>query len=80
MKLSMDVKPIGAFIEYTLKPLIDYSHELCDILDRHNLKAGDAIRIAVKIYIVDMVFRCITSLLVTGMICYTAWLCLNTAK
>lgn len=80
MRLSLDVKPIGAFIEYTLKPLIDYSHELLDLFDKHGLKGRDLARYAFKIYIVDMVVRSLTSLLVTGMICYTAYLCLATAK
>lgn len=78
MRFSLNVNPIGAFIEYTVKPLIDYSHELLDLLDKHGLKGRDIVQHAVRIYILDMVVRSVTSLLVTGMICYTAWLCLNT--
>lgn len=80
MRLSFDAKPIGAFIEYTLKPLIDYSHELLDVLDKHGLKGRDVIDRAIKIYILDMVCRSVTSITCTGLICYTAWLCLSTAK
>ena len=78
MKIGVDVKPVGAFIEYTLKPLIDYSHELLDLLDEHGLKGRDIVQSAVKLYLADILARSITSILVTGMICYTAYLCLST--
>ena len=80
MKMSFDAKPIGAFIEYTIKPLIDYSHELLDILDKHGLKGRDIVQHAVHIYILDMVVRSVTSLLITGMICFTAYYCLTITK
>ncbi len=72
MRLSLDPKPIGAFVEYTLKPLIDNSRELIDVLEKHNLKLGDIIQYAYKLYIIDVVLRVVTSLMVTGLICYTA--------
>lgn len=78
MRLSFDPKPIGAFIEYTLKPLIDYSHELLDVLDKHGLKANDIAKTAVRIYVIDLIVRSLTNMLTTGLICYTAWLCLHT--
>jgi len=78
MQFSIDPKPIGAFIEYTLKPLIDDSRELIDLLDKHEIKLGDSISYAFKLYIIDVVTRSIVTLLSTGMICYTAWLCLHT--
>ena len=78
MRFSIDPKPIGAFIEYTLKPLIDDSRELLDLLDKHGLKTGDVIERAFKLYIVDCVSRSVVTLLSTGMICLTAWYCLHT--
>ena len=80
MRLSFDVKPIGAFIEYTLKPLIDYTHELMDILERHGIVGRDVIQYAFRLYIVDVIARSFTSIICTGLICYTAFLCLHTAK
>ena len=75
---SIDPKPIGAFIEYTLKPLIDDSRELIDVLESHNIKLGDVLRYAFRIYIFDSVMRLVTSVVVTGLICYTALRFLHT--
>lgn len=80
MRFSIDPKPIGAFIEYTLKPLIDDSRELVEILGEHNIKLGDLINHAFRIYIFDAIMRFITNVTVTGLICVTAWYCLHTAK
>lgn len=80
MRLSLDPKPIGAFIEYTLKPLIDDSHELLDLMVKHEIKLGDVIEKSMKLYIADLIARTVTTLLSTGMICLTVWYCLNTTK
>lgn len=69
---SIDPKPIGAFIEYTIKPLIDDSRELIDALESHHIKLGDVLKHAFKIYIFDSCMRLLTALVVTGLICYTA--------
>ena len=78
MRFSIDPKPIGAFIEYTLKPLIDDSRELLDLMEKHEIKLGDTIEYTFKLYIIDVITKSIVTLLSTGMICYTAWICLNT--
>lgn len=72
MQFSIDPKPIGAFIEYTLKPLIDHSRELIDVLEDHNLKLGDILRHAFWLYLIDSVLRLLTTVACTGLICYTA--------
>lgn len=74
-----DTKPIGAFIEYTVKPLIDDTRELIDLLEKHGLKFTD-LKAVIFIYIFNAVMNLITSLAVTGMICYTALHFLHTAK
>lgn len=80
MRFSIDPKPIGAFIEYTLKPLIDQSHELLDLMVKHDLKIGNVIEKSMKLYIIDVIARTVTTLLSTGMICLTAYYCLHLAK
>lgn len=80
MRLSLDPKPVGAFIEYTLKPLIDQSHELLDLMVKHDIKLGDVIEKSMKLYIIDIVARSIVTLLSTGMICLTAYYCLYIVK
>ena len=71
MKLSVDPKPIGAFIEYTLKPLIDDSRELIELLEKHNIVGRDVIYSAIKLYIFHSLLNFLTSIIVTGLICYT---------
>lgn len=78
MQFSIDPKPIGAFIEYTIKPLIDNSRELVELLEKHEIKLGPTIKYAFKLYIIDVVARSVVTLISTGLICYTAWLCLHT--
>lgn len=80
MRFSIDPKPIGAFIEYTIKPLIDQSHELLDLMVKHDIKLGDVIEKSMKLYIIDVIARTLTTLLATGMICLTVYYCLHTAK
>ena len=80
MRFSIDPKPIGAFIEYTLKPLIDQSHELLDLMVKHDLKLGRVIEGSMKLYIIDVIARTVVTLLSTGMICLTVYYCLHIAK
>lgn len=79
MQFSIDPKPIGAFIEYTLKPLIDDSRELIDVLESHNIKLGDVLKYSFRIYIFDGILRLITTVACTGLICYTALRFLHTS-
>ena len=80
MRFSLDPKPIGVFIEYTLKPLIDQSQELLDIMVKHDLKLGNVIEKSIKLYIIDAVARTVVTLISTGMICLTVYYCLHIAK
>ena len=80
MRLSLDPKPMGAFIEYTIKPLIDDSRELLDVAEKHGVKLGDFLDRAYRLYIVDCIVRTLTTLTATGMICYTVLHCLSTPK
>ena len=71
MKLSVDPKPFGAFIEYTLKPLIDDSTELIQMMEKMNVPVREVMKQAVILYIVDKIVSLLMSLLVTGLICFT---------
>ncbi len=80
MRLSVDPKPIGAFIEYTLKPLIDQARELIEILEDHELELGDVLKRAFQLYLIDSIMRFVSSVAVTGLICWTVWNCLHYLK
>lgn len=66
----LNPKPIGAFIEYTLKPLLDDARELIIALDEKGFKKED-IQWAFWLFAVQIIFDFAKTLLVTGMICLT---------
>lgn len=72
MRSLIDTKPIGAFIEYTVKPLIDNAHDLIELLDKHGIKAS-SLDLVWKIYLFNCVLNFFTTLIVTGMICLTIY-------
>lgn len=80
MRFSLDSKPLGAFIEYTLKPLIEESRDLLDLMEKHELKLGVTIQYAFRLYIVDCIFRSLTSITCTGIIAWAALHFLPTLK
>ncbi len=63
-------KPVAAFIEYTLKPLLDNARELIVIMDEKGFKKED-VSLAFWLFIAQMVLDFAKSLLVTGAICWT---------
>ncbi len=77
---SIDPKPLGAFIEYTLKPLLDDARELIELLEKHGITIRDILPYAIRIYLIDSMLRLITTLVATGLICWTALHFLPTLK
>ena len=73
MQLSPNLKPIAVFIEYTLKPLIDDSRELLELLEKNGIKASDISSTAVKLFLFERIITFIMTIIVTGAICYTAF-------
>lgn len=66
------IKPFGAFIEYTLLPLVDRSRELIDLIESRGLKLKSMLKTGVVLFVIDKVFSLITTLTVTYLICQTA--------
>ena len=77
---SPDPKPIGAFIEYTIKPIIEEANELLDRMGESGLHTKDILNQAIKLYLIDIAGRLIVNVLCTGMICLTILYCLRSAK
>ena len=71
MQLHIDPKPVGAFVEYTLKPLVDDIHELLERLGQSDVDLKDIMKGAFRLYVFDRVMAFITSLSVTLLICAT---------
>lgn len=78
LKIEPNVKPLGAFVEYTLKPLLDESRELIELLEKHGIEVRGLLPHAVRLYLIDSLIRCFTALACTGMICFAVYLCLHT--
>ena len=67
----IDPKPIGAFIEYTVKPVLDDIKETLDKMEEHKIPARKMLPMMIKLYVFDRITSAITTLLVTGAICAT---------
>ncbi len=75
----LNPKPIGAFIEYTLKPLLDDARELIIALDEKGFKKED-IQWAFWLFVVQIIFEFSKTIIVTGLICLTLLRCLPTIR
>jgi hypothetical protein len=71
-------KPVAAFIEYTLKPLLDDAYELVLLMEDKGFRKAD-LALAFWLFIAQIVFDFAKTLLVTGMICLTILRCLHTS-
>lgn len=78
MKINIDPKPLGAFIEYTLKPIIEDARDLLEMCEG-KLDINVLIHHAYRIFILQHVSYMVTSILVTGMICLTAYAILSSS-
>ncbi len=67
----IDPKPFGAFIEYTLKPILDEVREILELSNRDTKSLTKAFHLSVVIFIFDKIVSSLTSLLITGAICWT---------
>lgn len=66
------VKPFGAFIEYTLLPVLDRSRELIELCDKHGIEVKSMLKTGVILFIIDKLFSIISTITVTILICGTA--------
>lgn len=77
MQLSIDPKPAAAFIEYTIRPLMDDVIHVVEELEKKGLKLdgaalSEAIKNAGLLYVFSAVLNFFSQIFVTSIICYTA--------
>lgn len=77
MPLSVDVKPIGVFIEYTFLPLIERSVELLDRMEAQKVHPEYILKKAIRMFVIGKLIDTFTTLVVTGAICTTLYLLLH---
>ena len=68
----LDPKPIGAFIEYTLKPILDEVKEVLELASGDTRSLKHAFYLSVALFVFDKILTSITTLAVTGVLCWTA--------
>lgn len=66
------LKPYGAFLEYTVKPLIDDFRELLAISEKQGIPLKELKEAAIFLYILRTITDVCISFGVTFAICYTA--------
>jgi hypothetical protein len=69
--MIFDPKPLGAFVEYSIRPLIQDSIELINLCDDKGIHPKDIISQSFKLFLVKLTFDLLTSIIVTGAICFT---------
>lgn len=72
------LKPIGGFIENTLRPLIEESKQFLDELESKGINVNERnikriISHVSKRHLVTVIIQSISSIIVTGVVSYTAW-------
>jgi len=67
----IDPKPLAAFFEYTIRPLIQDSCELLDRMEKCGIEPKLILKSSIKIMIWQIVVQTLTTIFVTGAICLT---------
>jgi len=79
LKIGIDPKALGAFVEYTLKPIIEDARDLIEMCEgKPNI--NQLVDRAYRIFVWQQIGYAITSIVVTGMICSTAYLILSSSQ
>ena len=69
----LDVKPFGAIVEYVLKPILDDMRVVLELMEANKVPAKDLTKLAWKLFIFDKLMTFLTTLIVTGAICWTLY-------
>ena len=74
----LDLKPYGAFIEHTLRPMIEEAKSLLSDLYGYgiHLDKDDIARVTKLIaskHIKVVIIQSITNIIICGVVCYTLW-------
>jgi len=67
----IDPKPLAAFLEYTVRPVLQDSCELLERMEKSGLDPKIVIKEFVRIMLYQMLVNFMTTIIVTGAICST---------
>ena len=76
----LDPKPVGAFLEYTMKPILDQARDVLELCKKVGLKPKHVLSFGFRIMIFQLFFNLITTLFTVSLICYTALSYLNNIR
>jgi len=68
------VRPFGAFLEYTVLPILDRTRELIELADKRGLDLRSSLTTVIFLFVIDKIVGLATTLAVTYLVCYTALL------
>ena len=71
MPSLIDPKPFGAFIEYTLKTILDEVREILELCDKDYKSLQKAFYQSIFIFIFDRILSALVTITVVGLICWT---------
>ena len=75
----MDLKPYGAFVENTIRPMIEEAHTLLSELRGYGLyfckeDVFKLINIIANKHLKAVIIQSISNIIITGFICWTLWM------
>lgn len=71
--MTIDPKPFGAFIEYTLKPVLEDARDVLELMGLQGVNTRRALTAAVVIFIFDKFQNFLLTTTITVIVCYTAY-------
>ena len=74
----MDPRPMAAFVEYTLKPLVEDAKDLLVDFKEAGVDLKEMKDFLIKLYFFEKTMTLLTNVAVTGLICLTIWYFLST--
>ena len=66
--LKIDPKPLGAFIEYTLKPLSEDMRDILEYMEKHGINIEDFYPKVMYLFIFERVMTFFTATVVTSIL------------
>ena len=73
MPSLIDPKPFGAFIEYTVKPILEEIRDIFELCDNDYKALKDCMFLAFWIFIFERLLTFATTILVTIIVCLTVY-------
>ena len=71
LRLSLDTKPLGAFVEYAMKPLLEDMREILELLEKNGVKITELTDLAWRLFLLHHIMTFASSVAVATILCLT---------